>query len=105
MAPHLCFNRSLAKRLAGGADAVTVGFAYLVIVTKGAVDDVIRHALHCGGGVGVKPRLLGTIHQVVQGARLAIVIVSVAMVIAVRVAVDPQGWLLQAAFFGRVLPL
>ena len=55
-----------------------------------ALDDELGHALHCIGDVGEEPGLLADIEQVEQRTGLAVVVVALAVVVAVRVARDLQ---------------
>src|ERR1700674_2045405 len=57
-----------------------------------ALDNEIRYAMHSISNVREQSRLLAGIEQVEEGARLAIVVVSFAVVVTVGIPADLERW-------------
>ncbi len=77
----------LAQRRSHAGGVVGIDELELLELT---FDDFRRYALHGTGDVAVEPLLLGLVEQPVQGARLRIIVVALAMVVPVGVAGDFQ---------------
>ena len=66
------------------ANAFTIGRIHLVKEIGLSLDNVLWNALHGLGEVGEKPGFLTLVEQVEQGPGLTVIVISLAMVVAVR---------------------
>jgi hypothetical protein len=66
-----------------------------------ALEDVIRHALHRLGDIGKEPAFLTVIKQIEQRTRLAVIVITFAMVVAAYVAEKCSTVVQQNRYFHR----
>jgi len=72
------------------ANACSIIRVHLFEMRQLAFDNLIRHTLHRFGNVGEKSGLPVVVEQLEQRPRLAIIIIALAVVIAVRITTDFQ---------------
>jgi hypothetical protein len=79
---HVLFLR---VQIQGRSAACGVVGVYLCEMPKSTFDNKVRYTLHRRGDVGEKPGLLILVEQIEQRARLGVIVVALAVVVAIRI--------------------